>query len=70
MAVVLLAVSPLVAACTPGEIEQSIQMLNFSFEEGGLEGGLSSAALHCQRETYGYEVGVNQVRICAMTSGS
>ncbi|MDH3189617.1 MAG: hypothetical protein OEM39_03120 [Acidimicrobiia bacterium] len=41
---ILLAVSGTVTACTPAEIEQSIQMLTVSFEEGGLESGLSTAA--------------------------
>lgn len=41
---VVLALSPISAGCTPAEIEQSIQMLTVSFEEGGLESGLATAA--------------------------
>lgn len=42
-AAVLLAISPVVAGCTPEEIQQSIGALTISFEQGGAEGGLSAA---------------------------
>lgn len=44
-AAVFLALSPVAAGCTPAEIEQSIELLTVSFEEGGLESGLSTAAI-------------------------
>jgi hypothetical protein len=60
MAVILLSLSTLVTACTPGEIQQSIEMLNVSFEDGGLEGGLSAAGL----------IGQNAVLVIGMRLGS
>lgn len=45
MAAFLIALSGVVTSCTPAEIERSIQMLTVSFEEGGVESGLSTAAL-------------------------
>jgi hypothetical protein len=42
-AAVLLAISPVVVGCTPEEIQQSIGALTISFEQGGVEGGLSTA---------------------------
>lgn len=38
----LLVLTPTLAGCTPGELEQSMNMVVGSFEQGGLEGGLSS----------------------------
>ncbi len=60
MAGTLLALSALTAACTPAEIEQSLEMLSVSFEEGGLEGGLSTAGL----------IGQNAVMVVGMRLGS
>lgn len=45
IAALLLAFGPLAAGCTPDEIQQSIGALTISFEQGGLESGLSTAAL-------------------------
>ncbi len=45
IAALLLAFGPLAAGCTPEEIQQSIGALTVSFEQGGVESGLSTAAL-------------------------
>lgn len=42
---VLLVMSPAISACTPGEIEQTIGLLNQSFEQAGVEGVLYTGAL-------------------------
>lgn len=39
----LLMVSPVIAGCTPQEIEMSIERMSTSFEEGGAERGLAEA---------------------------
>jgi hypothetical protein len=39
----LLAVTPIAAGCTPGEIEASVQAMSVSFEEGGAARGLAEA---------------------------
>ncbi|MGB7859567.1 MAG: hypothetical protein WBM90_03640 [Acidimicrobiia bacterium] len=39
----LLVISPVAAACTPAEIEASIQSISVSFEQGGAESGLARA---------------------------
>lgn len=39
----LLAIGPLAAGCTPGEIEGSFRSISVSFEEGGAERGLAEA---------------------------
>ena len=44
----LLAVSPILAGCTPAEIEMSMEEIAVSFEEGGVERGLVSSVLIVQ----------------------
>jgi len=42
MGALLLAFGTTASACTPGEIEQTIGMLEQSFEQAGLEGAIST----------------------------
>lgn len=42
-AILLLALSPALAGCTPEEIEASVGRIAVSFEEGGIERGLADA---------------------------
>ena len=44
IAALLLALTTLVSACTPGEIEQSIGILEQGFESAGLEGLIGAGA--------------------------
>ena len=44
----LLAVSPILAGCTPAEIEMSMEEIAVSFEEGGVERGLVSSVMIVQ----------------------
>lgn len=43
VAAFLLAISPVLAGCTPEEIEMSVEEIAVSFEQGGVERGLASA---------------------------
>lgn len=43
VAAFLLAISPVLSACSPEEIEMSVEGIAVSFEEGGVERGLASA---------------------------
>jgi hypothetical protein len=49
MVVVVFALSTFLVGCTPAEIEQSMAQLSVSFEQGGVEGGLISAAFIAQQ---------------------
>lgn len=48
VAVLLLAITPILAGCTPGEIEMSVNQIAGSFEQGGTERGLISAVFVLQ----------------------
>lgn len=43
VAAFLLAISPVLSACSPEEIEMSVEGIAMSFEEGGVERGLATA---------------------------
>lgn len=43
VAAFLLAISPILAGCTPEEIEMSVGEIAMGFEQGGVERGLASA---------------------------
>lgn len=43
VAAFLLAISPILAGCTPEEIEMSMTEIAVGFEQGGVERGLASA---------------------------
>jgi hypothetical protein len=55
----LLAISPILAGCTPEEIEMSMTEIAVSFEEGGVERGLASAVfvVHMAIPVVGMRVG-------------